>query len=147
MLRSCVFRMCLTRFLREQLRWRADLGWRRAFSAALQAPPWNKGFDGRSVLRPVIPAVNRTRARSWRCSYYQTEGSDAKSESWGLEDLFERPQISRQTRMPKLMERKSPRRVETGAPQPTSVSNKSVNLDTPWRMESAEEPDVWQDCG
>jgi hypothetical protein len=35
------------------------------------------------------------------------EGSDAKSESWGLEDLFERPQISRQTRMPNLMERKS----------------------------------------
>jgi len=30
------------------------------------------------------------------------EGSDAKSESWGLEDLFERPQISRQTRMAQL---------------------------------------------
>jgi hypothetical protein len=57
------------------------------------------------------------------------EGSDAKSESWGLEGLFERPQIPRQTRMPNLMERKSTRRVENGAAQPTSVSNKSVN----WR--------------
>jgi hypothetical protein len=46
------------------------------------------------------------------------EGSDAKSESWGLEDLFERPQISRQTRMPNLMEGKSTRRVENGAAQP-----------------------------
>ena len=55
-------------------------------------------------------------------------GSDAKSESWGLEDLFERPQISRQTRMPNLMERKSTRRVENGAAPPTSVSNKSPNL-------------------
>ncbi len=59
------------------------------------------------------------------------EGSDAKSESWGLEDLFERPQVSRQTRMPNLMERKSTRRVENGAAQPTSVSNKSVN----WRWQ------------
>ena len=57
------------------------------------------------------------------------ERNDAKSESWGLEDVFERPQISRQTRMPNLMERKSTRRVENGAAQPTSVSNKSVN----WR--------------
>jgi hypothetical protein len=57
------------------------------------------------------------------------EGSDAKSESWGLEDLFERPQISRQTRMPNLMERKSTRRVENGSAQPTSIGNKSVN----WR--------------
>jgi hypothetical protein len=56
------------------------------------------------------------------------EGSNAKSESWGLEDLFERPQISRQTRMRNLMERKSTRRVENGAAQPTSISNKSANL-------------------
>jgi hypothetical protein len=46
----------------------------------------------------------------------KSEGSDAKSESWGLEDLFETPQISRQTRMPNLMERKSTRRVENGGP-------------------------------
>jgi hypothetical protein len=56
------------------------------------------------------------------------EGSEAKSESWGLEDLFERPQISRQTRMPNLMERKSTRRVENSAAQSASVSNKSRQL-------------------
>jgi hypothetical protein len=46
------------------------------------------------------------------------ERNDAKSESWGLEDVFERPQISRQTRMPNLMERKSTRRVENGPSRP-----------------------------
>ena len=40
------------------------------------------------------------------------ERNDAKGESWGLEDLFEKPQISGQTRMPHLMERKSTRRIE-----------------------------------
>jgi hypothetical protein len=57
------------------------------------------------------------------------EGSDAKSESWGLEDLFERPQISRQTRMPNLMEGNRPAGSNTARPKPTSVGNKSVN----WR--------------
>ncbi len=40
------------------------------------------------------------------------EGNDARGESRRMEDLFERPQISGQTRMPHLMERKSTRRVE-----------------------------------
>jgi hypothetical protein len=52
--------------------------------------------------------------------------SDAKSESWGLENLFERSQISGETRMPNLMERKSTRRVENGAAHQTSASNESV---------------------
>jgi hypothetical protein len=47
----------------------------------------------------------------------EPEGSDAKGESWGLEDLFERPQISRQTRMPNLMEGKSTRRVGSSRPK------------------------------
>ena len=42
------------------------------------------------------------------------EVSNAKSESWRLEGLFERTQISRQTRLPNLMERKSTRWVEEG---------------------------------
>jgi len=50
-------------------------------------------------------------------------GNDAESESWGLEDLFERAQISRQTWMPNLMERESTRRVENGAAHPICVSN------------------------
>jgi hypothetical protein len=68
-------------------------------------------------------------AKTGEAIIMKPEGSDAKSESWRLEDLFERPQISRQTRMPNLMERKSTRRVENGAAQPISISNKSVN----WR--------------
>ena len=46
------------------------------------------------------------------------EVSDAKSKSRGLEGLFERAQISRQTRLLNLMERKSTRRVEDGEAYP-----------------------------
>jgi hypothetical protein len=54
-------------------------------------------------------------------SYYQARGKRCQKRVVGLEDLFERPQISLQTRMPNLMERKSTRRVENAAAQPTSV--------------------------
>jgi hypothetical protein len=53
------------------------------------------------------------------------EGSDAKRESRGLENLFERPQVSRQTWMSRLMERKSTRCVETGGKAQTSGVTKN----------------------
>src|SRR4029077_19568617 len=58
----------------------------------------------KSEKRPIAPSCEN--------AIIIPEGNDAKGESRGLEDLFERPQISGQTRMPHLMERKSTRRVE-----------------------------------
>jgi len=89
-----------------------------------------------SIRTSVIISRVRGRTSPCRCSrsnseqerevgeavIIKPEGTDAESESWGLEDLYERPQVSRQTRMPNLMERKSTRRVETDAAPPTSVS-------------------------
>ena len=62
--------------------------------------------------RLVCESEKRLIAPSCENAIIIPEGNDAKGESRGLEDLFERPQISGQTGMPHLMERKSTRRVE-----------------------------------
>ena len=83
------------------------------------------------ALTSLFPTQNSFRAgvarRGAKLSeqlFIKPGGSHAKRSepgSKGLEDLFERPQISLQTRMPNLIERKSTRRVENAAAQPSSV--------------------------
>ena len=61
-----------------------------------------------------VGSIGEDTTRLGRAVIIKPEVSNAKSESCRLEDLFERTQISQQTRLPNLMESKSTRWVEEG---------------------------------
>ena len=66
------------------------------------------------VLASAFPRREIHLAESSKGTIINGDETDAKREPWWLEDLFERPQISRQTKMPHLTVGTSTRRVENG---------------------------------